>query len=207
VSSALDARRRLLRPGARLLPDRIELLAAPIEAPAAYRRFVDAWAGEAQGFDVTAIRSFAANNKQPAEFEAADLLAEPAALGAVELATAQDAVFAGAGRTIASRAGTAHALGGFFSARLADGIAVTNDPRAPTAGYVRALLPFAQPLELAPGDELSLEVSTEDGREWAWQVERSPAAGGPPERREQATRHGFPRTPGDLLPPQRPAAS
>jgi hypothetical protein len=66
-------------------------------------------------------------------------------------------------------------------------------------GYVRALLPLTEPLALAAGDELAIEVSTYDGREWSWQVERTPAAGGSAERLHQATLHGFPRTREELL--------
>lgn len=189
LSAVIDARRRLLRPGARLLPSEIELRVAPVEAPRAYGYLVDVWATDFRGFDLAAVRPFAANNKQPAALDAEALLAVPASLGSVDLATASEPSFAGRVRMTATRAGTMHGLAGWFAARLADGIALTNDPREATVGYGQALLPLAEPLALKAGDELDVEVSTYDGREWSWRVGR----------REQGTRHGFPRTPEDLL--------
>ena len=99
----------------------------------------------------------------------------------------------------ATRAGTAHGLAGFFAARLADGITLSNDPHQATVSYMRALLPLAEPLALDAGDELSVEVCTDDGRDWSWRVERTPPEGGSAERRQQATHHGFPRTREELL--------
>jgi enediyne biosynthesis protein CalE3 len=199
LSAVLDARARLLKPDARLLPAAIELRVAPVEAPRAYRYLVDVWARDVRGFDLSAIRPFAANNMQPSALDADDLLAEPSALGGLDLASLSEPTFAGRTRLTATRGGTAHGLGGFFAARLADGIELTNDPREATVSYAQALLPLAEPLALAAGDELAVEVSTHDGREWSWQVERTPARGGAAERRQQATLHGFPRTPDDLL--------
>jgi protein arginine N-methyltransferase 1 len=199
LSAVIDARARLLKPGARLLPGKIELRAAPVEAPRAYRYLVDLWAHDVRGFDLGAIRPFAANNMQPADLDAEALLAEPAALGALELESVPEPSFAGGARVTVTRAGTAHGLAGFFSAQLAEGIVLTNDPREATVSYVRALLPLAEPLALEAGDELAVDVSTHDGREWSWRVERTPAGGGAPEPRQQATLHGFPRSREELL--------
>ncbi len=199
LSSVIDARARLLKPDARLLPSEIELRVAPVEAPRAYSYLVDVWARDVRGFDLSAIRPFAANNKQPFTLDAEALLAEPATLGALDLGSLLEPAFAGLARVTATRAGTAHGLAGFFAARLAEGITLSNDPRQATVSYVRALLPLAEPLALGPGDELAIEVSTHDGREWSWGVERTPASGGSAERRQQATLHGFPRTRKELL--------
>jgi protein arginine N-methyltransferase 1 len=199
LSAVIDARERLLKPEARLLPGEIELRVAPVEAPRAYSYLVDVWARDVRGFDLSAIRPFAANNKHPFNLDAEALLAEPAALGALDLGSLPEPSFAGRARVTATRAGTAHGLAGFFAARLSEGITLSNDPRQATVGYVRALLPLTEPLALAAGDELAIEVSTYDGREWSWQVERTPAGGGSAERRHQATRHGFPRTREELL--------
>jgi protein arginine N-methyltransferase 1 len=208
LSAVIDARARLLKPEARLLPDEIELRVAPVEAPRAYDSLVDLWARDFRGFDLSAIRPFAANNKHPSALDSEALLAEPAALGALELGSLSEPSFAGRARVTTTRAGTAHGLAGFFAARLAEGITLTNDPRQATVSYVRALLPLAEPLALEAGDELVMEVSTHDGREWSWGAHRTPASGGSAEQRHQATRHGFPRTREELLHRgERPAAS
>jgi type I protein arginine methyltransferase len=199
LSAVIDARARLLKPDARLIPGEIELRVAPVEAPRAYGYLVDIWTRDVRGFDLSAIRPFAANNKQPAALEAEALLAEPATLGALDLGSLSEPAFAGRARLTVTRAGTAHGLAGFFAARLADGITLTNDPRQATVGYSGALLPLAEPLALDAGDELAVEVSAHDGREWSWRVERAPAGGGATERRQQATLHGFPRSRQELL--------
>jgi protein arginine N-methyltransferase 1 len=199
LSAVIDARARLLKPDARLLPGEIELRVAPVEAPRAYGYLVDIWTRDVRGFDLSAIRPFAANNKQPAALDAESLLAEPATLGALDLGSLSEPAFAGRARLTVTRSGTAHGLAGFFAARLADGITLTNDPRQATVGYSGALLPLTEPLALDAGDELAVEVATQDGREWSWSVERAPAGGGAADRRQQATLHGFPRSREELL--------
>jgi protein arginine N-methyltransferase 1 len=199
LSAVIDARTRLLAPEPRLLPAEVELRVAPVEAPRVYHHLVDAWARDVRGFDLSAIRPFAANNHQPSGLDTDALLAEPASLGALDLGSLTQPAFAGRARMAAARAGTAHGLAGFFAARLTNGVVLTNDPREATVSYVRALLPLAEPLALEAGDELNVEVSTYDGRDWSWRVEHTPVGGGREDRRQQATLHGFPRTPEELL--------
>ena len=198
VSSVIDARDRLLAPGARLLPRALELRCAPIEAPDAFRYLVDVWRSGTLGFEFGALRSYAANCSQPSQFGADAFLAEPGTLGRVELATAASPAFSGRTRVTVSREGSMDAVGGFFAAELSDGIAITNDPREPTVTYNRTLLPLAEPLPVRNGDELEVTVDSYDGREWRWTVERS-RAGEPLERRQHATLHAFPRTRTELL--------
>jgi type I protein arginine methyltransferase len=199
LSAVIDARARLLKSEARLLPSEIELRVAPVDASRAYSYLVDVWAHDVRGFDLSAVRPFAASNKQPCTLDAEALLAQPASLGTLDLGSLPEPSFAGRARVRATRAGTAHGLAGFFAARLAEGITLSNDPRRATVCYVPALLPLAEPLALDAGDELAIEVSTYDGLDWSWDVERTPARGGAVERRHQATLHGFPRTREELL--------
>jgi hypothetical protein len=199
LPAVIDARRRLLRPDTRLVPGRIELRVAPVEAPRAYRRLVDVWSRGAHGFDLSAVRPFAANNLHSAKLGADALLTAPGALGSVDLYAATEASFSGSARLVVDRPGTAHGLAGFFAASLADGVTLSNDPREPTVLYLQALLPLTEPLTLEAGDELEIEVASGDGWNWVWRVERTPATGGEPERRQQVTLHGFPRTAEELL--------
>jgi hypothetical protein len=196
VPAVIDARQRLLAPDARLLPHRIELRVAPVEAPRMYGYLVDVWEPKGRGFDLSPIRPFAANNRHVADLKPDAFLAPPSPLGEIDLSAATEPSFAGTLRVKVARGGTLHGLAGFFAATLADGASLTNDPTAPTVNSLHALLPLAEPLAVEPGDELAIEATTPDGQEWTW------AIGG----RRQSTLHGFPRTPEELLGGRRPAA-
>lgn len=199
LSSVLDARERLLRPDARLIPKRLELRLAPVEAPKAYRYLVDVWGPETRGFDLSALRPFAVNNKHPGHFKPDAFLAEPAGLGWIDLARLEEPAFHGAAGLTATRAGTLHGLGGFFAAELAEGVTLSNDPREATVGYAQGLLPLTEPQDIQAGDALNVSVDTYDGREWSWRVELRREGEAKPEVRAQATLHGFPRTREELL--------
>jgi len=172
VASTIDARERLLKPGAAMLPRSIETLLTPVHLPRRHHDVVGVWRDGSHGFDLSALRSQAAALIHPVVIEPSDLLARPVSLGRVDLATTDSPGVSATIELTALRAAPCHGLGGWFAAELTDELVLSSDPRDATLAYSQAFMPLVEPLELAVADQLTVDVASDDGRAWSWHVEQ-----------------------------------
>ena len=114
LSAVIDARERLLKPDARLLPQRDRAAGRAGRGARAYSYLVDVWARDVRGFDLSAIRPFAANNKQPFDPRRGGPAGRAGGARRARPGSLLEPSFAGRARLTATRAGTAHGLAGFF---------------------------------------------------------------------------------------------
>lgn len=172
-----DVRRRLLKPGGRLLPAAIELFVAPVERPDLAAR-IEFWGSRPAGFDFTPARAIASNTGYPCAFEAADLLSAPEMCARIDLTReAPRPIRLEAGCSIA-RAGVLHGIGGWFSAVLSPSVAMTNSPLAASRVNRRnVFFPVDRPIDVGPGDEVrvSMQARPEDPTV-TWRVAIGPAS-------------------------------
>jgi SAM-dependent methyltransferase len=183
LASVLDARQRLLTPDARIIPARVALFAAPVDAARVYEREVASWSAPRYGVDFALVRTFAANQVRIVDID--DTLAPAARLVEIDLATAQSPAVEGAARFSIARDGVMHGFAGWFDATLADGIRISNEPPLKTPNWRQALLPLDAAVAVARGDEVALQIESADGSNWRW---RGSIAGKP---FDQTTLFGF----------------
>ena len=124
-----DARRRFLKPGGALIPSSVSLWIAPVQAPDV-RPHVDFWSGQVAGLTFKAAHAIARATGYPRQFEVSDQLAEGTQLASGDLSIDVDTLSGTAEFTLA-RSGILDGIGGWFTARLAAGIELTNAPGAP----------------------------------------------------------------------------
>lgn len=199
VGSVRDARDRMLRPDARIVPRAVELIVAPVEHERAYRAAVEVWRGERYGLDFSPIAEFAANNHQQVMLNPDDLLAPPAILDRMVLSSATGPEASGRVGVTITRAGTLHGIGGWFRAELSPSVELTNAPPSRTPNWSHVFFPIERPISVAAGQELSLRIrSTGNGGVWSWRVD--PGRNAPVGRRgvEQSTLWGYPAGSDDL---------
>jgi protein arginine N-methyltransferase 1 len=153
---AADARARFLRPGAAIVPARVDLIAAPIESARLHAR-VTYWTRRPAGFDFAPAFEVARNSGYPVRLGGRDLLTAPAILTSVDLA-AETGVPIVAGATFRpARAGTVHGIGGWFDARLSPSVTMTNSPLSPSRIDRRQVFfPIADPVAVTPRDTIDL---------------------------------------------------
>jgi len=164
----IDARRRLLRPGAQLVPQAVELVLAPVEAPRPFD-VVHRWADPVFTLDYSPAREVAANNLYWAELSRASLLADPASGGVVELDSATLRRLESTASFEIKRAGTIHGLGGWFRARLSRSVSIDTTPPNQSPSWSHGLFPLAEPITVATGDRIDVAVDMrDDGAEWSW---------------------------------------
>jgi len=171
-----DARRRLLKPGGRMLPESIGLYAAPVSFDAMWKR-VAFWNSRPAGFDFSPAFQIAANTGYPTELKSERLLAQGARLITINLNSTDRRRFEGKAGLIAGSAGVMHGLAGWFSAKLAPGVELTNAPCATLSiDRRRVYLPIETPVPVKKGDrvEIRLRVQTDTiAVTWETRVERS----------------------------------
>ncbi len=168
LQSVLDARKRLLTDDARLVPARVALVAAPVEAPDVYAREIGFWNEGRYGIDFSLVHAFAANQVRIIDLDQAAMLAPAAPLVEVGLATASTPAISGGARFSVARDGRVHGFGAWFVATLADGIRLSNEPPLRTPSWRQALLPLDEGVAVARGDEIRLEIDSADGVNWRW---------------------------------------
>lgn len=169
----VDARRRLLREGAAIIPRHIALFAVPVEAPDAYDRYVRFWTETRYGIDFTPVRTFASNDVYATDLAETAHLAAPLSIIESDLSTIETADAGGSVTFTTSRDGVLHGFGGWFRATLAEGVELSNAAVGATH-WQQSFLPLETPVSVARGDEITLALQTHDGHSWRW---RGRAAG------------------------------
>jgi hypothetical protein len=68
----------------------------------------------------------------------------------------------------ATRAGTLHAIAGWFEAELAPGVRLGNPPGQPS-NWAQAVFPIETAVPVEPGDEIAVRIETvANGTVWRW---------------------------------------
>jgi len=167
LSLVIDARARLLAPGATLVPRRVTLCAVPVELPLDHEHAVGWWNKERYGVDFSRLRMFAANALVNADVPERAYLAAPAEIIDVDLTAVTDSTVSGTATFQIARDGTLHGFGGWFTATLADGIKLANREPHDTH-WKQAFLPIEHPVAVTRGTEVTLALQTHDGKSWRW---------------------------------------
>ncbi|HEX9365248.1 MAG TPA: 50S ribosomal protein L11 methyltransferase [Vicinamibacterales bacterium] len=186
-----DARARLLKPGGRLIPSRLDLIVAPVEHPRQFDR-VAFWGRRPAGFDFATVRPMAANTGYPTRLGPRQLLSEPQPGVRLDLAVAAhyplrlDAAF------VVRRNGTLDGIAGWFSAQLSPSATLSNSPLDPHRITRRqAFFPIESPVAVGEGDrvDVAMRILPEE-RIVSWTVTVH-ADGGPPVRFSHSTLKGM----------------
>lgn len=172
VAWTFDARQRLLKPDAVLLPRRLRVWVAPVESPDDHAVVSD-WRAAGLPYDYATAHRRAAGTLWFADFTPGNLLGQPELAADIDLTTALNETITSAGHLQVDRDGTLHGLACWFDSLLCAGVTVDNMPPRTESSWSHGFLPLAEPLAVSPEDRLgwSLSVSA-DGEQWNWSVER-----------------------------------
>lgn len=171
VHAMADARRRFLRPGGTLVPQRDVLWVAPVEAPEVYKRRLSPWADNPCGLDMRPVVRIVTNTWGAGRVRRDQLLGSPHMWASLDYMTVEDLHVSGRATWKAERAGTFHGLSVWFEAHLADGVRFTTGPDGPETIYGSPFFPLAEPVAVAPGDTIEVALRAVPGGEdyvWYW---------------------------------------
>jgi len=137
----IDARKRMLKEGGRVIPQSLELFVVPVEVPK-MQGGIDIWKQDLYGFDFSAIRPFAVNNFHNFKCDPQNFLSEPKPLGSIPFADAENAYVKGTAAFAATRSGVMHGIAGWLSLELMAGITISNSPAEPNVHWGHAFFPL-----------------------------------------------------------------
>lgn len=153
-----DARARLMKPGGLTIPQRIDLVVAPVRAPEMRRR-IDFWKSPILGFDLTAALPTALNTGYPVKFTADQILGPPATIAALDFAAPVSESLSGEATLVADRDGTLDGIGGWFDAQLSAHVSMTNSPLStPSIARRNVFFPIASPVDVSAGDRIHVAM-------------------------------------------------
>lgn len=171
IAWTFDARQRLLRPGAALIPQRLRLWVAPVETFDDHALVSD-WQAESLPYDFTAAHQRAARTLWFGDLDPDNLLGQGEVAVDVDLRAAGYETVTSAGEFQVDRDGTLHGLACWFDSLLSPGVAVHNMPPRGESSWSHGFLPLADAVEVSEGDRLRWELSVSaDGEHWTWQLE------------------------------------
>lgn len=154
-----DARKRLLKPQARILPAALDILITAVDSQASYAK-CDAWQDAVIPKEYHWIRSLSINSSHHVTLTAGELLCHPSRLASLNLYEAQPEFFKWQTSLVIERNGLLHGLAGCFNCQLAGDVWMTNSPAAPDSiGRAQAFLPIEAPLAVRAGDSLDVTIS------------------------------------------------
>ena len=160
-----DARRRFLKPGGKIMPQRIRLMLAGVTSTPA-RKVAEAWSGATVPAEFHWLRENGINTKHSREFASDEIGTGPELLGTIDLRESNPAHFSFKAELHADKDGVLDGFAGWFECELADDVWMTNSPLAPDRiDRPQVFLAFDQPIPVRAGDriEASISLRPEDG--------------------------------------------
>lgn len=173
VAWTFDARQRLLRPGATLVPRRLRVWVAAVESFDDHALVAD-WRDVGLPYDYAAAHRRAARTLLFADFAPGQLLGQPELAADVDLNAAPNTTVSAAGELRVDRRGTLHGLACWFDSLLSPGVTIDNLPPRSESSWSHGFLPLADPVPVTAGDRFRWQLSVSaDGEQWTWRVEPS----------------------------------
>lgn len=172
LPAIIDARERLLGPGGVLIPRRDTLWVAVLEGPELYRDRIDPWGENNYDLNLNPARQVIANTWHKDRVKPEQLLVEPRCWATLDYSTLESLDYRAEVTWTAERAGTAHGLGVWFDATLADGFSFSNAPGGPELIYGNAFFPWMEPVPVTVGDTVTVGLHADlVGEDYVWRWE------------------------------------
>ena len=160
VRSMADARKRLLKPGGHIIPHRDKIYATLLASPETYRNHIkEPWLENPYQLDMSSALSLLVHlNIQEREMPVTILL-PPQVWATIDYTTREDPNVSATLEWDVDTPGKADFVGMWFDAEFMNGVGYSNAPNSESASiYGRAMLPLERPIDLEPGDHVTLTI-------------------------------------------------
>jgi type I protein arginine methyltransferase len=175
IGSISDARDRFLAPDGIQIPQKDTLWLTLISDAEGYtKKYQSPWQNHPYGCNLTANQKFVTNTWHKTRIQPEQLLVEPQIWTTLDYTTITNPNVKNTLTWSISESGTMHGLGLWFDTVLAEGIGFSNAPDQPPYIYSNAFFPFSSPVDLAPGDQVTVTLQAKligDDYIWTWQTQ------------------------------------
>lgn len=166
-----DAKSRLLKPDAKVIPRRLDLILSLLDLPTAFSD-MDRLLSPLYTFEFSPLRDLAVD-RMDWDLLSPVSVASNSATGIRVDMTEPPSELRGTCLLRASKNRSVHAVGAWFDAVIADGLSLTNAPPNEVPSWNQGVLMLDKPLELVEGDLVRVDVEISiDGSSWAFDVSR-----------------------------------
>jgi SAM-dependent methyltransferase len=163
VLETLRDAQRFLAPGGTLIPQSIVQWAAPVVTDR-FERDLASWREVGFGLDWSDAERMTRNNMYVFPIEPRDLSSlAPARWDALDFRGTIASRRSGVAAWRPTRGETVYGFALWWECTLAPGIVLSTSPHAPRTHWDQIYLPLLEPLTVAAGDELELEIASETG--------------------------------------------
>ena len=175
LPSLFYARDKYLAEGGHLLPERGEMIAAPVQLDRFYERSLASWHRDedlmALGLDYQIATKYAVNRCYHDNFRAMEpvVLSPPQVLTALDFNTATKAECFSENSYRCDQGGECHGWLGWFRMKLGEKWMSTG-PEASASHWSQVLLPLESTVSLVEGDTLSLNLKRPQFGDYSWQT-------------------------------------
>jgi type I protein arginine methyltransferase len=178
LPSIADARRRWLKPGGVLIPQRDMAWAAVVESPELYARHTGPWRDNEFGLDMEAARRLVVNTWNKGSVTPDNLLTAVQRWATTDYRVVEDPDIRATVTWSVTRPGIGHGFVAGFDRTLADGIYLSNAPDAPDdirprRIYGTIFFPWPAPVPLVAGDVVTIHLEARLVRDeyiWNWKT-------------------------------------
>lgn len=169
--SIIDARERLLKPDAVLIPQRDTVFLALVECEESYTNEISRFLRQYYDIDMTSAKHLLTNRVLSPPLNELNVVSEPQVFTVLEYATLNESSFSSTIKWKITKKGVIHGFLSWFECELGDGLKVTNSPDNSQTVYGVPFFPFDEAIEVEIGDyiEIDLNVNFENGNyTWNW---------------------------------------
>ena len=164
-----DAKKRFLKPGAAVVPERVETIASLVSVPRDYAT-IDRWSRPLLTLDFTPLGRIVLNNVLWTDLSPAAIVTQPDTIFRTDFVSEPEAV-SGSVRAVALKDAIVHGIGLWFRSSLTSDISITNEPPNSVPSWEHGFLPLDEPVEVRAGETMQFEVSSSaTGAKWTWKV-------------------------------------
>ncbi len=201
IEAIEHARKHLLLPGGRMIPQRDTLKAAIIEAGDFYSDLVFPWLEAAPTLNLSLSLSLLLNETYKRRFGYDQLLTAAQTWAVLDYSTGAQACARADLDFLVTRTGMAHGICLWFETELLDGIGFSSGPSSRGTVYGQVFLPWLEPVPVQQGQEIFVSLHANlVGEEYVWRWETKICANEPNASRsfQQSTFQGANFTPQSL---------
>lgn len=179
LPSIIDARRRLLAPGGRVVPAADSLWAALLVDKSVFQQRMLSTASDFRGIDMTLSRPFVTDNPWPVRLRAHQVGQTARHWALLDYSSVDDSHVEGRVSWTLEPPTTVYGVAIWFDCCLCEGVGFRNAPARTAALYGQMVLPFRAPVHGADADSLTVHIAAHlVGEEYVWSWDTYPAAEG-----------------------------
>ncbi len=146
---------RHLRPSGSVVPGRVSLWLAPVEAPRDFAQLI-APSRRRYGLSWAALRALMTHNLYNTEIARAALLAAPACVAELDARSGVEATLSSTVEFACRRAGRVHGFAGWFEAQLSDGVRLSTAPGRPKTIWRQVFFPLGEARRVQRGTPIEV---------------------------------------------------